>query len=441
MAASDLRELPVAPAEPWWERSLMVTLAFRCNLACRFCMVEDALGVYEGTSLDAFRAAAGEPGRLDGVERVVLSGGEVTLAPELVDYVRLARSLPGVKHVRLQTNATRLSDRAWLAALLEAGVDELFVSLHAARPETCDAITRRSGSLPSILAGMRAIADSGATLITNTCVVRPNVEELAGIVELASAYRPRSMEFWSYWPRAHDARRDDLLVPVGDALPHLVAALDACIARRVPPVVKWFPRCLLGPYAAYQDDGQPPAILDDRYWDREPDYACIYEGVCEHAGTRCSGLSVPYVERFGWEEERLRPSRARPAATGPNGESLLARSLVKDEAPRRADAARVASWLARFDVAPGAVIEGWTLASATRGPAGSHVALTLTRANETVEVRVLPREAARRAAAKTPSFDLVFAATRGARAHGATIVRVLADRISACDVGGLPLPG
>jgi hypothetical protein len=418
----------------------MVTLAFRCNLACRFCMVEDALGVYEGTSLEAFRAAAAEPSRLAGVERIVLSGGEVTLAPELVDYVRLARSLPGVRHVRLQTNATRLADRAWLASLLEAGVDELFVSLHAARPETCDAITRRAGSLAAILEGMRAIADSGATLITNTCVVRPNVGELAEIVELASTFGPRSMEFWSYWPRAHDAGRDDLLVPVGDALPHLVAALDACIARRLPPVVKWFPRCLLGPYAAYQDDGQPPAILDDRYWDREPEYACIYEGVCEHAGTRCSGLSVPYVERFGWEEERLRPSRARSAATGPNGESLLARSLVKDEAPRRADAARVASWLAGLDVTAGALVEGWTLASAAIGPARAHVALTLTRANETVEVRVLPTDPARRAAARTPSFDLVFAATRGSRANGAAIARALADRLSARDGGGLRLP-
>jgi hypothetical protein len=68
------------------------------------------------------------------------------------------------------------------------------------------------------------------------------------------------------------------------------------------------------------------------------------------------------------------------------------------------------------------------------------VAVTLTSARETVEVRLLHRDPARYPAARTPSFDLVFAATRGARARGATVARALAARIAAGDAGGLRLP-
>ena len=65
-------------AAPWWKSSFMVTFAFHCNLGCTFCMVEDVLGVFDGTSLEAFRRFVASPEgrtRLAGVNRIVFSGG------------------------------------------------------------------------------------------------------------------------------------------------------------------------------------------------------------------------------------------------------------------------------------------------------------------------------------------------------------------------------
>ena len=110
MAASDPRSVP--PAERWAESSVLVAFAFHCNLACTFCMVEDVLQAYDGTTLESFRRFAERECALRGVRRIVFSGGEVTLARDLAEYIRFARSLPGIEHVRLQTNGTRLADRA-----------------------------------------------------------------------------------------------------------------------------------------------------------------------------------------------------------------------------------------------------------------------------------------------------------------------------------------
>ncbi len=381
MAASE----PILPAEPWWTNSFMVTFAFRCNIACTFCMVEDALDTFAGTSAASFRRFAADPGALGGASRVIFSGGEVTLAKDLLEYVAIARAVPGVEHVRLQTNAIRLGDRAYLRALIDAGVDEYFVSFHAADAETYDAIAQRKGSFAGIVRGLEAIRDSGATLFTNTAVVAANHRALPAVVELASSFGPRSIELWNYWPRGDGDGGRLLAARVADVRAPLLEALALAIAKGIPPVVKWFPRCLLGALAWCQDDGQPPALIEDGYWEQEPAYGCLYEGVCADsvgrppqrsgAGGKCAGLSDAYVQRFGWEEHLLQPVRTGrppqpPGQPPPRPNPRVARSLLRDAGPRRVEQARVASWLAALGVGPGLTIAGLAFAGGERSRDG-----------------------------------------------------------------------
>src|SRR5262249_43541435 len=133
-------------------------------------------------------------------ERIILSGGEATLERELVEYVRLARR--HARHVRVQTNATRL-DRPLLGELIAAGLDEVFVSLHGATPETCDAITQRRGSFEQITAGLAAADRAGMTVLVNIVMCTLNLTELAAIIDVARAHAPRlaGIELWNIWPR------------------------------------------------------------------------------------------------------------------------------------------------------------------------------------------------------------------------------------------------
>lgn len=306
-------QLPIAPPAPIWGDSLVITFAFHCNLACTFCMVEDALKeAYPGVSLERFRdmIERRDP-MLNGMRRLVLSGGEVTTTRKLPEYVAVARSMPGIEHVRIQTNAVRLADEAYARSLVDAGVDEFFVSIHGADAATCDGITQERGSFESIVEGMRSVRRVGGTLITNTCIVEANYRSLPAIVDLVAEIRPQSMEFWNYWPRVDD-RAAAFLVPVGEARPYVISALSRAIAQRVPPVVRWFPRCLLpAEFKAFHDDGQPQLVIEEKFWDREPQYGCAFSDVCKEFGSKgCSGLSTAYVQQYGEEEWLLVPVRA-----------------------------------------------------------------------------------------------------------------------------------
>lgn len=420
----------------------MVTFAFHCNIACTFCMVEDVLTVLPGTSLEEFRNAVADGSKLEGVSRIIFSGGEVTLSRQLPAYAEFARSLPGIEHVRIQTNATRLAKRKYLDTLVQAGIDEFFVSFHAPDAELYDRIVQRDGAFDSIIGGIENIAAAGAGLTTNTAIVADNYRRLEEIVELIAPYSPQSMEFWNYWPRADEEAARGMSARVGEVRPHLLAALDRALGERIPPVVKWFPRCLLGQFARYLDDSQPPALISDEYWTREPAYSCIYEGVCADAAKSCSGLSHSYIRQHGWEESLLTPVRLEDRREGDNGRRVETRSLVKDSVDKRSHAGEIAAWLREYALSTGMEVEGYRLGKVTLGRSVAMLALEFERGTARIEIRLQPLDERRPAFVRTASFNVVYTRVEppleeDARRLAAAVGRIVAGR----DTGGRGLPG
>lgn len=438
--------LPGLPAPAFdTDAGVLVTFGFRCNLACTFCMVEDVLDRYEGASLDQMRQKLRDPTFMRGAGRVVLSGGEATLEKNLLEYVRAAREIPQVRHVRVQTNGTRLANRGYLKSLLEAGVDEFFVSLHGHDVETCDALTQKKGSFRAILAGIEAIAESGAALYTNTVVWRRSYRHLSDIVALVAPYGPLGMEFWNLWPRVDPHDHREHLVPVGDSAPHLRAALAEALARGIQPRVKFYPRCMLDEYGHLVDDSQPNVLVEPTYWEAAPRYACIHQNDCRHSPNGCSGLSFTYIRKYGWEEELLTPEpltpeeRATREEEGPRTAAAASMSELDAGVPVDAQQPHLAAFCARLGLEPGAAFEGWVLETPTAS--GQGLRLPLHRGGDAFVAHLAPGDPNRRVFARTKSFDL---------SHGpvpetletavAQPMRALKDHLEARDPGGLSIP-
>ena len=139
--------------------------------------------------------------------RVIFTGGEVTLENKLFPFVELARDSGAFRHVRVQTNGRRLADPDYARALIEAGVNELFVSLHGDTAALHDAIAQREGSFDELVRGLDNARALGVRLITNTVMRRKNAGALPGIVDLAHAHGVGRMELWNYLPDAGPGRR------------------------------------------------------------------------------------------------------------------------------------------------------------------------------------------------------------------------------------------
>lgn len=416
MAPSDrvplrlLRERPdVVPAVHSDSEDLLVTFGFRCNLRCAFCMVEDALGVYQGADLETMSRFLADAEAMARVRRVTLSGGEATLERDLPAYARRARATPGVEHVRVQTNGTRLAEPGYLDALVDAGVDEVFVSLHAATAATCDRITGRAGSFADIVAGIEAAAaHPGVALHTNSVISAPAFRELPALVDLLCDRGAVGVELWNLWPRVDPADERGLFARVGEAAPFVVEALSRCAARPVPAVVKWFPRCLLGEHADAHDDSQPTVLVEQRFWDAAPSFACLFAASCAHAQDGCGGLSTAYVRAHGWEEDVL-----SPRALGATGDA--------------------AAWteLAPFGVRPGVRLGPWAARAARRR--GDRLEVEIERGRDRARLFLFASSPERPCAVRTERWDVSYstvepplrsAVVEAARALGERLRRI-----------------
>ncbi len=178
--------------------SLRVSVTDRCNMRCRYCMPEaDYVWLPRGSIL-SFE----ETDRLIGifaglgVDKIRLTGGEPLLRHDLPELVRKIAAHPTLDDIALTTNGILLGEQA--AALREAGVRRVTVSLDTLRPERMQAFAR-STKHGEVLAGIAAAQAAGfAGIKLNSVVIRGyNDDELVDLLEYARAHdcEPRFIEY------------------------------------------------------------------------------------------------------------------------------------------------------------------------------------------------------------------------------------------------------
>lgn len=292
--------------EPTRFEDLTVTVDFHCHSACRFCIVQEGMNYYKGVPFETFQKAVDDNRRHRRYRRVTFTGGEVTLEKKLFDYIACARESKSFEHIRLQTNGRPLADRGFAKQLVDAGVDEYFVSLHGHDAATQDYISQREGSFDEAMQGMANLVELGVCLMTNTVLTTINQPHLADIVDTVRPFSPVRMEWWNYLPMEDYADERGLLSPMAQLAPSLRAALSRCADHGIEAAVKYVPRCLLGEHAHVQDNTQPDVVIVEEFYDVYPKFACLYEAKCEYSES-CLGLHHPYISKHGWEKDLLTP--------------------------------------------------------------------------------------------------------------------------------------
>ncbi len=414
---------------------LAVTVDFHCNSACTFCIVQEGMNNYRGVPLERFARIVDENLRSRKYDRVIFTGGEVTLEKSLVQFVELARGSGAFRHVRLQTNGRKLADADYARGLVDAGLDEFFVSLHGDTAALHDRITQRPGSFDELIRGLDNLAQHPVRRITNTVVHRTNATAFADIVNVAHAHGVSEMEFWNYLPMEDHADERNLLAPLSEAMPALGRALDRCAALGIRAVTKYVPRCLLGAHGATLDNSQPDTIIVETFWNEFPRFACLYEAVCEHSD-ECLGLAHDYIRKFGWEESRLRPApRSRPWQ--PRDRAVEGRP--DETAAETAGATRGhPAWEAMLEGLPSDVGR-LVRVQLTRNQA--RYTLGVAGSTATVELVLTARDDTTPALARSHSFNMFYTHVVGAydRADMQRLLRDACERIAAHDDGSLSL--
>jgi len=156
--------------------NLRISVTDRCNIRCFYCMPDENIRFKPRDELLTFEEIARFTriaARL-GVTKLRLTGGEPLVRANLPELVEQLVRIPGIQDVALTTNGLTLADHA--AALRQAGLTRLNISLDSLREETFQRIARRPG-LDRVLKGIFAAREAGFDNI------RLNAVAIAGVTD------------------------------------------------------------------------------------------------------------------------------------------------------------------------------------------------------------------------------------------------------------------
>lgn len=173
-------------------RDLRISVTDKCNLRCTYCMPDEQFGdghvFLNRSDLLSFEEIE-HAARLFvalGVTKIRLTGGEPLLRNGLVGLVKNLATIDGVKDIALTTNGILLPRFA--AALRQAGLLRLTVSLDSLDEQVFGVMNGRMISPQKVLDGINAAMDAGFTDIKVNTVVQGGVNDHT-VVELAEHFR------------------------------------------------------------------------------------------------------------------------------------------------------------------------------------------------------------------------------------------------------------
>lgn len=242
-------------------RRVKIVTGLKCNIRCIFCYYRDNLQA-PNRSFDAIEADLLYAYR-HGVREVDFSGGEPTVHANLPTLIERAKQI-GMRQVCIISNGLRLAKPEYVAALKNAGLDEVLFSVHGSHPGIHDEITQVQGCFTKLSAGLHNVAEAGLDVRINTVVNGVNYQALGAICNLVLHYKPVQVNFITLndWCFAKHLI-DKFMISYSEMAPALREACDI-IDSKVPAVnVRYIPFCFMAGYERFVCDHRQ--ILYDPY--------------------------------------------------------------------------------------------------------------------------------------------------------------------------------
>lgn len=298
---------------------LDVILHYDCNLACDYCTITPAMrrrGLATAAVLRELTAA-----RADGYDRVSITGGEPTTRGDLLGLVRAARQR-GYRGVKVQTNGLLLGAGANAARLVDAGCDDIHVSIHTHEPAAYDAMTRAPGSHALMARGLAAAIATGVAVTADAIITAATAPRLPDAIAWLAARGVAGVDLWFVSLTDGNATNVASMPRMTDAMPHVAAALAVGRTRGLTMRSLHIPRCLLGADRAHAYDpgaDRVKVVSPDAVFELAQSRLAgqVHVAACDGCPDRaiCPGLRADYLARHG--DAEIAAARGQPATVAP----------------------------------------------------------------------------------------------------------------------------
>jgi len=283
---------------------LVLRPTVNCNQDCTFCSANETSANVWTSHQEMLRAIS--RGARRNLKRMSFSGGEPTLSKHLAEYVRSASRL-GVEEIEIVTNAVLLANPDKVRALVDAGLTNAFVSLHAHDEALSLQSTQKVGDFDRTVRGIKNLLDAGVKTALNHVITARNYPFLREYVEVVRReFEGRvKISFAFVTPQFKALDNIEVMPRLSEVMPHLKRAMYHALEVGQPFSIgsrQGIPFCFLDEFRAWSDGW---VLSNSALSEDAPQKS--RGAVCDECrfSNHCTGLWRPYVAKYGFDE--LRP--------------------------------------------------------------------------------------------------------------------------------------
>jgi len=294
-------------------KSLDLKLGFACNNNCFSC--PQAHRRHLGNLTTGQVKSLLDAGRGNGCTQVVLTGGEPTVRPDILEVIAYARAV-GYEDAQLQSNGRMLSYRDFCEKLLGAGATSFMLGIHGPKPEVHDSLTQSPGSFEQAVQGVKNLVKLRekyfiGIISVNSVISKISYKYASETAELFAGIGIDQLQFAFMHCVGNALKNIDLLLPTKtEIMPYLHKGLDIGLKAGLTMRAEAYPFCFLHGYekcsseiyAPYKDVRDAEGLREDfnqvrRAGKRKGPQCkeCRFDLVC-------SGPWKEYVEKYGYGE-------------------------------------------------------------------------------------------------------------------------------------------
>jgi MoaA/NifB/PqqE/SkfB family radical SAM enzyme len=281
------------------KKRVYIKTGFTCNNNCIFCVAANDK-ILGNRPLEDIQNDLRE-GIMSGCHIAVLSGGEVSIRKDFFEILQCAKSL-GYTRITVQTNGRMFCNMDFCLKAKEAGMTEIYSSVHGHTSKLHDSLTRSEGSFRQSIRAIRNIKGIGLRIATNIVIVRDNYRHLPAITNMLIGLGVEEIQLAFVHPMGNAAKNAGVVVPrISLAAPYIQESIRLSIANGTIILVEGVPFCLLD---GYPDHVQELYLFDTevRGFTYDPDFTKTRKEKAKVKFEQCSKCSYDSICEGSWKE-------------------------------------------------------------------------------------------------------------------------------------------
>lgn len=252
-----------------------VPITERCNQNCIYCSAKERGCMSDKEIRETISKEK---------DFIIISGGETTLADNLFEYLKLAKST-GAK-IEFQSNGVTFSYKDLARKVVDCVIDLFNIAMSSHIEEINDKITQTKGFYKKRLQGIKNLIELGADVRITEIINSLNYKFLQGYVKFIKENFPKVCFIELNYIKMMGAAKKEQVPDYKDVAPYLQKAMRYCKENGINFLVDHIPICYLNGFEEYHPDVEKIVNKISGYYLEEKEYVdgcktCTLKVICK----------------------------------------------------------------------------------------------------------------------------------------------------------------